>query len=396
VVDDHGHRWNGSDVRPPRWHRTPPPVRAWATDEYAIVALSVPLLPGTPPGTYTIEAVAFARDTLAPLTAHAAGGRALGPALTLGQITVAAPQQPADPDLLGIHHPLDASLGPITLLGADLNRHEAAPGDAVLLTTFWRADRQPTQDLTVHLALLAQDGSPVAGYDLPPTARWHPTSTWQPGDVWRGQHVLNIPADLDSANYSWQLSTEPIRQSTNLPSTLHVAVPDRTFTPPLLDVETDIRLGTVATLVGANLKPETLRAEPTRLSSSQAQAEAFSLKSGNPLTITLVWRAEDTPSASYHVFLHLLAPDDTLVAQSDGVPAGWSRPTTGWMPGEIVLDERVIEIPTGAEPGEYRLQTGMYTLENGRLVTPSGTDTIQLAVVVVQDDGKVLDDEPGR
>jgi hypothetical protein len=367
VVDDQGHRWSGSDVRPPRWHRTPPPVQEWAPDEYAIVALSIPLLPGTPPGTYTIEAVAFARDTLAPLTAHAADGRALGPALTLGQIAIAAPQRPADPDALGIHHPLDASLGPITLLGADFDRDEAAPGDAVLLTTFWHADRQPTQDLTVHLALLALDGTAAAGYDLPPTARAHPTSAWQVGDVWRGQHFLNLPAELDSGDYAWRLSLEPIHQSTSLPSTLHVIAPDRTFTPPPVDVQIDARLGNVATLVGANVKPVTLN-----------------LKPGDPLTVTLVWRAEDTPSASYHVFLHLLGANGALAAQSDGVPAGWTRPTTGWLPGEIVLDERVIGIPAHVASGAYRLQAGMYAQQEGRLTTQDGQDAILLTTVQVR------------
>ena len=366
VVDDHGHRWSGSDVRPPRWHRTPPPVREWAPDEYAIVALSIPLLPGTPPGTYTVEAVAFARDTLAPLTAHAADGRALGPALTLGQIAVAAPQRPADPDALGIHHPLETSLGPITLLGADLNRREAAPGDAVLLTTFWQADRQPAQDLTVHLALLANDGSPVAGYDLPPAARWHPASTWQQGDVWRGQHMLNIPADLDSGDYTWQLSVEPLDQSTNLPSTLHITAPDRTFTPPPVTVETTAPLGNVATLLGANLKPET-----------------SNLKPNDPLIVTLVWRAEDTPSASYHVFLHLLGPDGTLVAQSDGVPAGWSRPTTGWMPGEYITDMHTLSIPPDAATGEYVLSAGLYLPGGARLTAPDGTDAVRLTTITV-------------
>ena len=364
VVDDQGHRWSGSDVRPPRWHRTPSPVRGWAPDEYAIVALSVPLLPGTPPGTYTVEAVAFARDTLAPLTAHAADGRARGPALTLGQIAVAAPQRPADADTLGIHHPLGASLGPITLLGADFDRHEAAPGDAVLITTFWRADQQPTQELTVRLALLAQDGSPVARYDLPPTTRWHPTSAWQPGDVWRGQHMLNLPADLDSGDYTWQLSIEPLHQSTNLPSTLHLAAPDRTFTPPIVDVEIETCLGNVVTLVGANLKPE-----------------ASNLNPGDTLTVTLVWQAKDTPTASYHVFLHLLGPDSALVSQSDGIPANWTRPTTGWLAGEYVADVHVLTLPTDMSSGDYTLSTGLYIPGDERLSAPDGSSAIQVTTI---------------
>ena len=375
VVDTQGHRWHSLDLRTPRWHRTPLPVWEWQPDQYAIVALSILLLPGTPPGTYTVEAVAFDRDTLAPLTAHDADGHALGPALPLGQITVVPPRRPADPDTLGIRHRVDTSLGPITLLGADFDRDEAAPGDPILVTTFWRADERPTKDLTVHLALLAPDGSTAAeacpelveGYDMPPTVRWHPTPAWQAGDVWRGQHILHLPAGLDSGNYTWQLSLQPIYRSTHLPATLHVTAPDRTFTPPPVDVEIDTRLGNVATLVGANLEHETA-----------------SLKPGDSLTVTLIWRAEDTPSTSYHVFLHLLGTDGALVAQSDGIPANWTRPTTGWLLGEVVLDERVLTVPDGVEPGQYRLQAGMYTLEDGRLTTQEGEKGVRLTTVVVQ------------
>jgi hypothetical protein len=367
LVGPDGLRWSMPDSFRPRGYSKYPPTNGWSPAGYALDSHEIESLPGTPPGTYDVVLTTFDRDTLAPLSLLNEQGQPAAPALTLGQVTLTAPRRPADPDALGMSHQMDASLGSITLLGADLNRREAAPGDAVLLTTFWHADRQPAQDLTVHLALLAQDGSPVAGYDLPPTTRWHPTSDWQSGDVWRGQHVLNIPADLDSGDYSWQLSVEPIHQSTNLPSTLHLAAPDRTFTPSPVTVETDIRLGTVATLLGANLKPET-----------------SNLKPNDPLTVTLVWRAEDTPSASFHVFLHLLAPDGTLVAQSDGVPAGWSRPTTGWMPGEYITDVHTLSIPPDAPAGEYTLSTGLYLPGGARLTAPDGADAIRLTTIQVE------------
>jgi hypothetical protein len=180
--------------------------------------------------------------------------------------------------------------------------------------------------------------------------------------------MLNLPADLDSGDYTWQLSVEPTGQSANLPSTLHITAPDRTFTPTPVAVETDIHLGTVATLLGANLKPE-----------------ASNLKPGDALTITLVWRAEDTPSASYHVFLHLLGPDGTLVAQSDGIPAGWSRPTTGWMPGEYITDVHALSIPSDAPESDYILSTGLYLPGGARLTTPEGTDTVRLTTITVGD-----------
>ncbi len=384
VVGAQGHSWNGTDVRPPRWHRSPPPEWEWPLDQYGIVALSVPLLPGTSPGTYTVELVAFDQETLAPLTAHDAGGRALGPTLSLGQIVVVAPRRPTDPDALNIHHRLDAPLGPLTLLGADLDRDQAAPGDSVLLTTFWRAEEQPADDLTVHLALLAPDGSSASEFDLPLTAPWHPTSSWQPGDVWRGQHLLHLPAHLDTATYTWTLSLSlsprsPVslspRPSVSLSprppvslSPISITAPDRTYTPPPLDVETDTQLGQVVTLLGATLQPETGNLEP-----------------GTPLTVTLVWRAEAEMDVSYLVFLHLLGPGGGLAAQSDGEPADWTRPTTGWLPGEVILDERVLMIPIGTEPGECELSAGLYTLESGRLTTSRGTDSVLLTTIILDE-----------
>jgi hypothetical protein len=287
--------------------------------------------------------------------------------LDLGSIAVTAPRRPATPDELDVPHRLDAPLGPLTLLGADLDRHQAAPGDPVLLTTFWRADGQPTQDLSVHLALRTPDGSPAAEYDLPPTAPWHPTATWQPGDVWRGQHILHLPAHLDSGDHTWYLTLLPISSSTRLPTPLTITAPDRTFIPPPVDIETDARLGAVITLLGATLQPGT-----------------HDLTPGAPLTITLVWRAEEQTPTSYHVFLHLVGPDGTLIAQSDGIPADWTRPTTGWLPGEYVADTRTLTIPPETPAGDYALSAGLYVPGGERLAAPDGSDAIPLTTITLE------------
>jgi hypothetical protein len=372
IVDAQGHHWNSPDIRPSRWHRTPPRVWEWSPDQYAIVVLSVPLLPGTPPGTYTVEVVAFDHGTLGPLTAHDADGRAIGPALALGQVSVSAPLHPADPDALGIRQHLDASHGPLTLVGADFDRDRAGPGDPILLTTWWRADRQPPEDtdLTLHLALLGPDGSLAEGFDLPPTTAWHPTSLWEVGDVWRGQHLLHLPANLDDGDHTWhltlRLAQRPISPATDLPTTLTITAPDRTFAPPPVDIETSTRLGNIATLFGANLQPPIVNLQP-----------------GDTLTTTLVWRAERETRISYHVFLHLLGPDGTLVAQSDGIPAGWTRPTAGWLPGEYVTDVHVLGLPAATPSGDYTLLAGLYVPGGERVTTPDGADAIPLVTIPV-------------
>jgi hypothetical protein len=103
------------------------------------------------------------------------------------------------------------------------------------------------------------------------------------------------------------------------------------------------------------------------------------------LTITLAWRAERTPTTSYRVFVHLLDAEGGLVAQSDGVPAGWTRPTTGWLPGEYIVDTHTLSIPADAVPGPYTLQTGLYDPDTGsRLTDPGGVDAVVLAAIEIE------------
>jgi hypothetical protein len=368
IVDTQGHRWSGPDVRPTRWHRVPPPVQEWSPSHYASIDLDVPLLAGTPPGSYRVETVVFDRGTLAPLTAYDAGVRALGPSLLLGHVTVLPPTKPYELDSLGIQHRLESRLGPLTLLGANFDRDQAAPGDPMLLTVFWRVDQQPTpdSDLILRLVMLDPDGSVTATFDLPPTTGGHPTSTWQPGQTWRGQHLLHLPADLDNGDHTWQVTLEPIHKSTSLPSLTHITAPPRALIPPPIDSEVGVRLGDY-TIFGIDVEPGTSNLSP-----------------GTPITILLVWHAEQETRTSYHVFLHLLDSDGRLIAQSDGIPANWTRPTTGWLPGEYISDVRVLTIPPDAGEGRYTLLAGMYTPGAERLTTPAGEDAVRLATLIVE------------
>ena len=72
------------------------------------------------------------------------------------------------------------------------------------------------------------------------------------------------------------------------------------------------------------------------------------------------------------------------MAQSDTVPANWSRPTTGWLPGEYVTDAHTLTIPPDAPAGDYTLATGLYIPNRERITTPAGSDTIQLATITVE------------
>ena len=91
---------------------------------------------------------------------------------------------------------------------------------------------------------------------------------------------------------------------------------------------------------------------------------------GSVLPVALHWAAQGSVPADYHVFVHLLDVDGNRVAQSDGQPALWIRPTSDWSPGEHIEDRHALTLPADLSPGDYTLIVGLYLPETGkRLLT---------------------------
>jgi len=351
---------------PPATFRTAPSSRVWPPDQYAIIAQNVFPIPGTPPGEYTVTLTVFDGETLLPYTA-VEDGRALGPEIPLAQVQLTRPSAAPSLETLGI--PVTATMpvwGPIRLLKGTVREQESRPGDPLHLEFYWESLADPDGDYRMRLWVSGEGGRE---WERPLTRADFPTSQWRAGDRWLGQHTLRLPPGLESGEHELWLqlcrrdgeACHPIGEPYLLGS-LRVQAPPRSWTVPPLGVRTDARLGDEVTLLGADWEPH-----------------GETLQTGSTLTVTLVWRGEREMETSYRVFLHMLGPDGSLVAQSDGEPAGWARPTTGWLPGEVVVDERVLVLPPDLPPGEYRLMAGMYQYGGPRLTTPDGTDAILLA-----------------
>jgi hypothetical protein len=365
LVDDNGLVWSAGDaVRPSDW-RFVPGTDHWSTDGYVMDPSVLRLLDGTPPGEYTFHIGLVRHDTGQTVAEH-----------QVGQLVVTRPARGDRPLEKGMEPAPETYVwGGLRLLGSRTDRREGAPGDPARVTLLWQVTdtELPSSqggageaELLLTLRLVTADDEEVLATTVP-VARDYPPARWQSSDRLRTEILLRLPARTPAGEHSWQVQLD---QSPSWPiGTLHVRAPERRWSSPPLDVQTDARLGGVTTLLGANTQPP----------SPHLQAPAT-------ITVTLAWRAETETTISYRVFLHLVGPDGKLVAQSDGEPANWTRPTTGWLPGEVVLDERVLAVPAEAEPGKYVLQAGMYTPENGRLATPGGADAVHLATVVIDND----------
>lgn len=105
---------------------------------------------------------------------------------------------------------------------------------------------------------------------------------------------------------------------------------------------------------------------------------------GVTLPIELQWQAARQPAEDYHVFIHLVNEAGEMVAQADGQPVTWTRPTSTWREGEIIVDRHGLWLPPELPPGEYRLHLGLYHPASGqRLPLDSGGDAVILDMTLV-------------
>jgi hypothetical protein len=352
-----GQLWSAKDTTRPRDFRSPPLTSAWHPDQFAQDSHLLAPLPGTPPGRYAIQLLLFDRASLQPLTALGYDGSALD----LEQIELGRPARSATQDELQPQYPADVVWAPLRLLGYNLDRSMASPGDPFLLTLFWQADTAPEAAYTAELTLLSPQGTVVLTRRLPPVRADFPTTAWEQGDTWRGQHLLRLPPSLESGTHRWQLTLcrDEAGCSDYTPlelGTLAMTAPERLFDVPPVALPLSDRVGEIATLVGADVNPERL-------------------VPASSLDVSLVWRVDAETSTSYRVFLHLIDPNGMTISQSDQEPAGWTRPTTGWLEGEVIIDRHQLALPAELSAGTYRLVAGFYEPESGRrLLLPGGKD----------------------
>lgn len=84
------------------------------------------------------------------------------------------------------------------------------------------------------------------------------------------------------------------------------------------------------------------------------------------IQITLYWQAQRRLDTSYTIFAQMLGPDGQVRSQVDTVPRDGSYLSTWWLPGEIIADPIVLELPKGAS-GEVKLRViaGLYDATTG-------------------------------
>lgn len=364
LVDADGRVWASADSPPVMglW-----PAARWQSGVLIEDAQALLIPAGTPPGTYRLEAGVYDPATGQPLPA---AGQPLGPGggLLLGEVPVQwTPRSRLDTDL---PQAANARLSPnVTLLGYTPLPAAATTGDVLPLQLGWQQQRSWLQfgapaedsvqfDWRTAQARVAQQLDPLP----------LPVDQWGRGAVLRSQHGLVVPPALTGGEYDVWLALVADGAAVGEPfllGTVSVSAPPHNFTLP------------------AAVTPS---AGPARLTESPAATVTLAGYQFDPAAgqVTLYWQTDGPLSAGYKVFVQLLDSNGQLLAQSDAVPAQGQRPTTGWLPGEIITDAHTLSLPADVPPGSpVRLIAGLYNpVDGSRLPLADGRgDAITVAEV---------------
>ncbi len=346
------------------------PVRRWVSGDYTADTLTLQLDPTVPPGPVRLMVTVYTTD---PPRTTIPGRHEAGPLeshIEVGQVQVTRSRAPVAPDAVPNITWLTLEAGPLAAVAASDWPDAITAGDALRLRMYWSARAVPEAE-PPHIVLRDAEGR---DHDLGParleTANFARTD-WRPGDVWQIQTPVVVPPTIAPGPGEWRLHAG---QQDLVLGAATVTVPERVYALPPDLLGAPIVFDQIADLVGYRL-------------SGQAAP-------GCTLVINLVWRATAVTPRALTVFVQVLGADGLPAAQSDRVPAQGQRPTTGWLPPEIIVDRHEIVLPDPLPSGTYPLSVGLYDPLTGARVPvlspnagPSGDVAILQMLVVEEGDG---------
>ncbi|MCD6518720.1 MAG: phospholipid carrier-dependent glycosyltransferase [Anaerolineae bacterium] len=323
------------------------PTSRWPEGETTVENFELPVKLATPPGKYCVKLRVHPKGVWNGLPLLDVAGAPAGYDFEIGQVWVKRATIQPRKEQLSIAVPLERDLAQVRLLGRSELPEQVRPGDTFLLSLYWQACVAPEEDYELELCL--KGTQQVWGRKVLPLVRKdYPPSHWQRGEILRGQYSFRVDAETPGGDYVLRatLLTHGRRLASVDLGTLTVRGRDRLYQAPAFAHSLNVRFGQVITLLGYDLL--------------QSQVAP-----GGTLELVLYWRAEDKIDVPYTVFTHLLDAHGRMKGQKDNEPVQGTYPTTGWLPGEIIIDRYTIPVDKEATPGSYSLEIGLYDEATG-------------------------------
>jgi hypothetical protein len=260
----------------------------------------------------------------------------------------------------------------IQLLAHELDKVVAAPGDEVFAQFYLHSMAPMDVNYNLLVRLIDAEGNEIWRADGWPWGA--ATRDWPVDEVRPDGHHIQIPAGTPPGLYKLTMSFYDPSSFDTLPVLSAVD-------GALIDAGTrDVAL----IRVGEAPAAATQFAQPWQFDQWFALSGAAlpaAAEPGAALPLALQWDDLTTVATDYTVFVHIVGPDGTVVAQQDRQPLNNYAPTHLWDKGLRVVDQYAIPLPADLPPGEYEVRTGLYTADGRLPVSRNGEPAGDYAVV---------------
>lgn len=243
----------------------------------------------------------------------------------------------------------------LILSGTHIEPTSAAPGDNIYVTLLWQLETEGAHPPVVPELHMIQDGRVLSR-----VTTWAKFDQMPPHRPMLDYVLFPVPPDAASGEVDLHLYTGSTAQDIKI-GTVHVENFARVFDAPEPQYILKAVVPGIATLIGFEIEPELV------------------VKSGEPFTITLIWQAQENAAKNdLKVFVHLVDDEGDVLAQDDAKPVNWTRPTPGWLTGEILTDRHQLQWQK-VQSGSGEILVGLYDTATGkRLVWDNGEDALKL------------------
>jgi 4-amino-4-deoxy-L-arabinose transferase-like glycosyltransferase len=257
----------------------------------------------------------------------------------------------------------DAGDGNMQLVGVEmLPQQSVTPGSGpVELALYWQMGMPVSQDYVSSVHLLGRELVSEGQIDRYPANGMVLTSHWQAGQIYRDLYHVYVD---ETAVAPSQLRVAVTVFDDEAEKALPAMSPDGTIIELLL-VGEPVRLAADSSM--APVPDESLEvtfAEGITLAGYDLAP--LSPSPGAEIRLTLHWRATDTPTQNYTIFVHLVNSTQTQVVGADAPPVANDYPTSLWRAGDWIDDMHLLEVPSELSSGDYLIRVGLYDPITGR------------------------------
>lgn len=252
------------------------------------------------------------------------------------------------------------------------------PGAEPSLRLCWQPLQQTDRPVLIFVQIVGAENRVAAGRRTLPGLGAYPPSVWQPEAIFCDTLRLPLPEDvpvpglyqvevglIDTARRERLPAYAPdgSKLTTNFVGPIKITLP--AFTTPPIENALSHRLGDQFELLGYAVDRSTV-------------------PPGGTIGLRLYWKALRPPEADYTVFAQLRTAHNQIVAQKDGAPQNGAYPTSFWETGEVVIDDRVLEIPVDAPSGVFPIVIGLYRPSDGARLTVDGDPAVNEITLPVE------------